>query len=325
MYQLLEVKNSLEFIAELNPDVVISSGGALVKHRDKYVYKAEFTQTETKNLIKKAREICGEDCEITIDTVDDHYWNYKIDPKQQDKSWGDSVYSDYSDFEHASLKMCVEIFDENRAKQLRENLPECDCVRFSDEYWYKFTKKTATKENAILHLCKACDIATDDIVAFGDDFADIGMLKLCGVGVAMGNAIDEVKTIADCVIGDNDHDGIANYLQSVEFLRNRKMRYMHVHAEVSCDSEAKIEDSIYEYKKATIEDIDELVRTRITVLRAANKLSDDVDMSVVEQESYAYYKRALESGEHIAYLVYDNGSLYRCRRCQFLSGDANIS
>ncbi len=60
-----------------------------------------------------------------------------------------------------------------------------------------------------------------------------------------------------------------------------------------------------EYKKATIEDLEELVRTRIIVLRAANKLSVDVDMSAVERESYAYYKRALESGEHIAYLVYD--------------------
>jgi len=61
------------------------------------------------------------------------------------------------------------------------------------------------------------------------------------------------------------------------------------------------------YKRATMEDIDELVRTRIIVLRAANKLSDDEDMSVVEEESYAYYRRALENGEHIAYLVYDNG------------------
>lgn len=67
-------------------------------------------------------------------------------------------------------------------------------------------------------------------------------------------------------------------------------------------------DSVFEYKKATTEDIDELVRTRMIVLRAANKLSDDVDMSVVEKESYAYYKRALETGEHIAYLVYDKGT-----------------
>ena len=63
----------------------------------------------------------------------------------------------------------------------------------------------------------------------------------------------------------------------------------------------------FEYKRATMEDIDELVRTRIIVLRAANKLSYDEDMSVVEVESYAYYRRALETGEHIAYLVYDNG------------------
>ena len=64
----------------------------------------------------------------------------------------------------------------------------------------------------------------------------------------------------------------------------------------------------FEYKRATMEDIDELVRTRIIVLRAANKLSDDVDMSVVEEESYAYYRRALENREHIAYLVYDKGT-----------------
>lgn len=210
-------KNSMEFIAELNPDVVISSAGALVKYNDTYIYKAEFTREETKDLIKQAREICGEDCEITIDTVDEHYWNYKIEPKQQDKSWGDSIYTDFCDFEYAALKMCVEIFDEKAAEQLQKKLSMCDCARFSDGFWYKFTKKTATKENAILHLCKVCGITTNEIIAFGDDFADIGMLKLCGVGVAMGNAIEEVKEIADCVIGDNDHDGIAIYLQNAEW------------------------------------------------------------------------------------------------------------
>lgn len=65
-------------------------------------------------------------------------------------------------------------------------------------------------------------------------------------------------------------------------------------------------DSIYEYKRADLNDIEELVRTRIIVLRAANKLSKDTDMSKVRQASYEYYQRALKSGEHIAYLVYDN-------------------
>lgn len=64
----------------------------------------------------------------------------------------------------------------------------------------------------------------------------------------------------------------------------------------------------FEYKKAAPEDIDELVRTRSIVLRAANKLPDDADMSEVEQQSYAYYRWAFESGGHIAYLVYDDGT-----------------
>lgn len=61
----------------------------------------------------------------------------------------------------------------------------------------------------------------------------------------------------------------------------------------------------YAYKRATPDDIDELVRTRIIVLRAANKLSDDADMAQVEKESYEYYKRAIATKEHIGYLVYD--------------------
>lgn len=39
-----------------------------------------------KNFIESARKICGIDCEITVDTLEAHYWNYKTDSKEQDKS-----------------------------------------------------------------------------------------------------------------------------------------------------------------------------------------------------------------------------------------------
>lgn len=205
-------KNSMKFISELCPDMIISSAGALVKSRGRYIFKAEFSENEINNMIKTARGICGEDCEITIDTADEHYWNYKIDPKKQDASWGDSIYTDFSDFSQPALKMCVEIFDDNAAEKMRSSLTDCDCVCFSDGCWYKFTKKSATKENAIMKLCSECNISTENIIAFGDDFADIGMLKLCGTGIAMGNAIEEVKASADIIIGSNDNEGIAEYL-----------------------------------------------------------------------------------------------------------------
>lgn len=59
------------------------------------------------------------------------------------------------------------------------------------------------------------------------------------------------------------------------------------------------------YKKAAIEDINSLTKSRIEVLRAANQLADDVDMSEVETQSYDYYKKALSDGTHTAYPVFD--------------------
>ena len=59
------------------------------------------------------------------------------------------------------------------------------------------------------------------------------------------------------------------------------------------------------YKKASIADLEILTETRITVLRAANKLSENVDMSEVKAKSCEYYRRALQDGSHIAYLVFD--------------------
>ena len=162
-------QNSLAYLNELMPDILISSGGALVKRGSEYIYKAQFSIEETRNMINTARKVCGKDCEISVDTIDAHYWNYKVNPKKIDEKWGDSVYTDFSDFSECSLKMCVEIME-------------------------------------------VCKFSTDSIIAFGDDYVDIGMLKLCGTGVAMGNAINSVKENADIVIGSNDEDGIADFI-----------------------------------------------------------------------------------------------------------------
>ena len=109
--------------------------------------------------------------------------------------------------------MCVEVFDQDKADELAQKLSDCDCIRFSDGFWYKFTKKNVTKENAIMKITEVCGFSTASIIAFGDDYADIGMLELCGTGVAMGNAIDEVKESGDIVIGSNDEDGIADFIE----------------------------------------------------------------------------------------------------------------
>ncbi len=206
-------QNCLGFLREMNPDILISSGGALVRVNEKIICSSTFSVIATKDFIESARKICGMECEITVDTIDAHYWNYKTDPKKQDKSWGDSVYTDFRDFKFEALKICVEVPDPDLAQRLREHFSGLDSQRFSDGDWYKFTKSGITKENAIAAVCEACHADVSEIVAFGDDYADIGMLKMCGIGVAMGNAIQEVKDIADDITLSNEEDGAAAWLE----------------------------------------------------------------------------------------------------------------
>lgn len=208
------IHNCMTFLPEITPDLFIASGGAVVQYRGEIICTAEFSAEETRAMIDTARKICGPDCELTVDSLTGHYWNYKVDPNKNDATWGDTIYTDFADFRDKALKFCVQIFEDRHAQALKKLFSNCDSARFEGGFWYKFTRKDATKETAIRKACELLGIGLQDVTAFGDDIPDIGMLKLCGTGIAMGNAFDAVKEAADLTIGSNDEDGIAEYIES---------------------------------------------------------------------------------------------------------------
>lgn len=72
----------------------------------------------------------------------------------------------------------------------------------------------AVSRKAITELCRHLNITSSEIAAFGDDFNDIGMLKLCGLGIAMENAIAKVKQAADEICASNENDGFAKWIEN---------------------------------------------------------------------------------------------------------------
>ena len=72
--------------------------------------------------------------------------------------------------------------------------------------------KNAVKENALKKAVEWFNIPLSDVIAFGDDINDIEMLKTAGIGVAMGNAIESVKEIADFVTETNDSEGVSIWI-----------------------------------------------------------------------------------------------------------------
>jgi Cof subfamily protein (haloacid dehalogenase superfamily) len=95
---------------------------------------------------------------------------------------------------------------------LQEAFPELSVMLFSKNFGADVVEAEYSKAKGIDRLCEYFDIDKKDTYAFGDSLNDIEMLKMVNVGVAMGNAQDEAKAVADYITDKIDEDGIKNAL-----------------------------------------------------------------------------------------------------------------
>lgn len=71
------------------------------------------------------------------------------------------------------------------------------------------------KGNALKFLCHKLNLSSENLIAIGDEENDLSMIKLAGIGVAMGNAVSAVKEAAQRVTSDCDHDGVAEAIEKI--------------------------------------------------------------------------------------------------------------
>lgn len=83
---------------------------------------------------------------------------------------------------------------------------------FTGPFYYEFTAKGIDKTEAIKSVLKPLGYTAKDVAAFGDAQNDKTMVEFAGLGVAMGNATDELKAVADEITDSNENDGIAKSL-----------------------------------------------------------------------------------------------------------------
>lgn len=203
--------NAVKFLEGLSPDIFITNGGGMVLHRGEKIYYCEFSVSEVRALIKATFDVLGSDAVLSVDNEVGLYSNSR--DELGDKFW---TFNDFSDFSESGMKICIQTLDRDKIEKIASaiGLENIDYLPFSDIPWYKLSKKGATKENAIEALCAHLNIPPERIAAFGDDFNDIGMLKLCGRGIAMQNAIAEVKQAADEICASNENDGVAKWIEA---------------------------------------------------------------------------------------------------------------
>lgn len=75
----------------------------------------------------------------------------------------------------------------------------------------------ATKQHAVLKFAELTNISTKEIIAIGDHYNDFPLFMACGLKIAMGNAVNELKEIADYVAPSVDENGIVDILEKFVF------------------------------------------------------------------------------------------------------------
>ncbi|WP_206856519.1 Cof-type HAD-IIB family hydrolase [Candidatus Enterococcus mangumiae] len=105
------------------------------------------------------------------------------------------------------IYQCILLSQTSEQEKLVQRFPECSFQR-SNPYTVDIIPKGGSKLLGIKQFAENKGIALTDIMAFGDHYNDVEMLKGVGIGVAMGNAPTAVKQEADFVTATNEDDGI---------------------------------------------------------------------------------------------------------------------
>ncbi|MBC1678007.1 HAD family phosphatase [Listeria welshimeri] len=88
-----------------------------------------------------------------------------------------------------------------------------NCV-FTADFYFEFTAKNIDKAKALDTVLTPMGIHAENIIAFGDGHNDITMVKYAGTGIAMDNAVPELKAVANSITLSNNKDGIAQALNN---------------------------------------------------------------------------------------------------------------
>ena len=200
-----------------NP-MICYSGALVVDGDEKPIYNVALKDGE-------AQEICKAIPEITPDVSVNVYSNDRWMAEDLKEYWVDQEmkitgvraeevsFQDEEVMKEVHKILCMGPADSITVleKKLQERFPDIRIYKSKDTYLEIMSMK-ASKSDAVHMLEHVFGVTREEIIAFGDGHNDIDMIQYAGLGVAMGNASQEVKKAADYVTDINDREGLRQVL-----------------------------------------------------------------------------------------------------------------
>lgn len=210
-----------ELVLENEGDFAITYNGALVQRTDTGDIVANHTMNHQDFL--RLYE-AAEQANIHIHAIHNEGVftpNKDISKYSAYESWINDVPLRYRSVEqmdpHVSYSKMMMIDDEEileaGIKQLPPALWDEYTVLRSEPFFLEFLNKEASKGTALKDLGALLGIPRERLMAIGDSGNDIDLIDYAGIGVAMDNAVDKVKDVADAFTKSNAEDGVAHAIR----------------------------------------------------------------------------------------------------------------
>ena len=118
--------------------------------------------------------------------------------------------------DHSIIKIMM-IDEEEVLQKAIDNLPKEVYDKYtvvrSAPYFLEFLNKEVNKGVGVEMLAKHMGITLDQVITMGDAGNDLHMIECAGMGVAMGNAFEEIKEVANYITDTNENDGVAKAIE----------------------------------------------------------------------------------------------------------------
>ena len=211
--------SALPLAKELNLKTpIISYQGGLIKdYNGETLFQTNLDESYAKDIIDWARK---NDVHINLYINDELYVE---NDNEMIQSYVKGKFVDYKvcSFDDLELKninkiLALDIYNSERVSQwveiLKEKYPNLYIVK-STPYYCEIGPSNAKKSIGVKFLCKKYGISQDEVLTIGDQNNDIDLVQCGGIGVAMGNATDELKACADFITDTCENDG---FVRAVE-------------------------------------------------------------------------------------------------------------
>lgn len=206
----MDAAYSSEIRDQIKPDAIIHLNGTKITVGNQVIYEHTFNKELLKQILGYA-----ENTPYSVGTTignRDYYVHPEVVKKHDTEIWGECGrrFDDPRKLEQLNVRTMAFIGDEPGAKAMEAAFPEIQVHMFAEKRGADVVERKASKATGLLRLCEYYKIPVSKTTAFGDSMNDYDIVKTAGIGIAMGNAMVELKNAADYVTDPIDQDGIKN-------------------------------------------------------------------------------------------------------------------